>query len=158
VQTDAQILEMMKAAFALRRRPVHFTNFKHCEECAEHDELLRSRDVDSLRFEDVGNPGWDPICFVSEEGFAYFMPALARLALSGQSESNDWYGSQLLFHLCSDGQNNRRFIACTPEQRRAVVALLQHIVETRASQVDSERAADELFQAIEIWSNESPSN
>lgn len=149
---------MVKAAFALRRRPVHFTNFKHCDECAEHDELLRSRDLDSLRFEDVGNPGWDPICFVSEEGFAYFMPALARLALAGRADSNDWYVSQLLFHLCYDGQNNRRFLARTSEQRRAVVEMLKHIVETRAAEVDYERATDELFQAIEIWSNESPTN
>jgi hypothetical protein len=158
VQTDAQILAMVKEAFALRRRPVHFTNFQHCDECAEHDALLRSRDLESLRFEDVGNPGWDPICFVSEEGFAYFMPALARLALSGMAKSNDWYISQLLFHLCHDGQNNRRFLACTPEQRRAVAELLKHVVETRAAEVDYERATDDLFHAIEIWSNESPTN
>jgi len=149
---------MVKEAFALRRRPVHFTNFKHCDECAEHDQLLRSRDLDSLSYDDVGNPGWDPICFVSEEGFAYFMPALARLALSGQAESHDWYGSQLLFHLCYDGPNNRRLLACAPEQRRAVVALLEHIVETRAKLADDHNATDALFQAIDIWSNESPTD
>jgi hypothetical protein len=34
------------------------------------------------------------------------------------------------------------------------VEFLQHVVETRASLADSELQADELLQAIEIWSDE----
>jgi len=155
MQTDAQVLRTVKEAFATCRRPAHFTNYTHCEECAEHDELLRSRDSDSLSFDDVGNPGWDPICFVSPEGFSYYFPALARLALDGSDRTHDWYGSQLFFHLCYDGRQNSRFLACTPEQRRAVTALLRHLVETRAELADSHLATDDLFQALEIWSDES---
>jgi hypothetical protein len=155
VQTDAQILEMVKEAFATRRRPVHFTNFKHCEECAEHDELLRSRDVDTLKLDDVGNPGWDPICFISPEGFAYYLPALARLALASNEKTHTWYVSQMLFHLCSDGHNNQRVQFCSPEQRQAIITLLHHLVETKAALIDEHRIADELFQAIAIWSEDS---
>ena len=152
--SDADILQGVQQAFAGCRRPEHFMNFTHCEECAEHDELLRSRDIYTLRIEDVGNPGWDPICFISPEGFAYYLPALARLALAEPDYAHGWYGGQLLFHLCSDGRRNERLLACTPEQRRSVVEFLQHLAETRASLADSELRTDDLFQAIEIWSDE----
>ena len=154
--SDADILQRVQQAFAVCRRPEHFTDFTHCEECAEYDEVLRSRDIYTLRIEDVGNPGWDPICFVSAEGFAYFLPALARLALGEPDYVRGWYGGQLLFHLCSDGRRNERLLACTPEQRRAVVEFLQHLAETRASLVDSELRTDDLFQAVDIWSDETP--
>lgn len=154
--TDADILQRVQQAFAGCRRPEHFTDFTHCEECAEHDELLRARDIHTLRIEDVGNPGWDPICFISPEGFAYYLPALARLALAEPDSVHGWYGGQFFWHLCYNGRKNALWLVCTPEQRRVVVELLRHIAETRASLVDSELLTDELFQAIEIWSDETP--
>ena len=154
--SDAQILQIVQQAFAGCRRPEHFTNHTHCEECAEHDEVLRSRDVGSLRLEDVGNAGWDPICFISPEGFAYYLPALARLALAQPVEPQGWYGVQLIFHLRGDGRRNQRMLGCTPEQRRAVVAFLRHFIETRASLADGCLCTDDLLQAIEIWSDEAP--
>jgi len=152
--SDTSIIQTVQQAFAKRRRPERFTNHKHCEECAEHDKVLRSRDIYSLRIEDVGNPGWDPICFTSPEGFAYYIPALVRLALSGPAEPHGWYGDQLLFHLCSDGRRNQRVLACTRAERRAVVAFLKHLVETRSQLADSYHCSDELFHAIEYWSDE----
>lgn len=77
MKNDAAILAVIDAEFGAVPRPEHFTDFTHCCECAEHDEALRSRDRASLRIEDVGNPGWDPLCFCSAEGIAYFFPALA---------------------------------------------------------------------------------
>lgn len=154
--SDADILQRVQQAFAGCPRPEHFTNFTHCEECAEHDEVLRSRDLHTLRIEDVGNPGWDPICFIYPEGFAYYLPALARLALAEPDERHGWYGGQLLFHLCSEGRRNERLLACTPEQRHVVVQFLQHLGETRASLADSELRSDDLSQAIGIWSVQTP--
>jgi hypothetical protein len=154
--TDADIFRTIKQAFAGCRRPDHFTEYTHCMECAEHDEVLRSHDVDTLRIEHIGNPGWDPICFISTEGFTYYFPALARLALAEPDNAHGWYGGQLLFHLCSDGRRNERLQACTPEQRRAVVEFLHHLAESRASLAESELSTDDLFQAIEIWSDEPP--
>jgi len=156
VTSDADILQKVQRAFAKCRRPKHFTNYTHCEECAEHDELLRSRDIYTLRIDDVGNPGWDPICFISPEGFAYYLPTLARLALAESDYAHGWYGGQFLRHLCSDGPKNKRMLVCTPEQRQVVVDLLRHILETRATLVESELHTDDLFQAIEIWSDETP--
>jgi hypothetical protein len=62
---DTEALGILDAAFGPCPRPEHFTNDKHCEECAEHDELLRNRDRDTLTVADVGNPSWDPICFIT---------------------------------------------------------------------------------------------
>jgi hypothetical protein len=154
VTSDADILQIVQQAFARCHRPEHFTNYTHCEECAEHDELLRSRDIHTLRIEDVGNPGWDPICFISPAGFAYYLPALACLALAEPDYAHGWYGGQFLWHLCYDGRQNKGRLTCSPEQRRAVVELLRHIAETRASLIESELCTDDLSQAIEIWSDE----
>jgi hypothetical protein len=90
VSSDNQVLRRIQLAFASRVRPDHFTNYMHCSECAEHDEVLRSRNSDTLRIEDVGNSGCDPICYISPEGFAYYLPALARLALKKRAEPHGW--------------------------------------------------------------------
>ncbi len=154
MQSDASIILTVQQAFAERLRPAHFTNFEHCEECAEHDEVLRSRDIDSLSIEDVGNIGWNPVSFTSPQGFAYYLPALVRLALAEPVDPTSWYGSQLLFGLCYNGRGNERVLACSVQERRAVVAFLRHLVETRAQLVDSYFCSDDLFQAIEYWSDE----
>ena len=153
--TDADILERVQQAFAGCRRPEHFGNFTHCEECAEADELLRSRDVHTLCIGDVALPS-SLMSYISPEGFAYFFPALVRLTLAEPDDFYGWYGSELFYCLRSDGRRNDRFLAFTPEQRRVVVEFLHHVAETRARLADSELCTDELFQAIEIWSDEIP--
>jgi hypothetical protein len=151
VSSDANIIEQTKQAFSTARRPEHFTDFTHCEECQEHDELLRSRDLDTLGMEDVGNPGWDPICFITPQGFRYYFPALARLALEEPTQQFGWYLPQLLFHLTYDGPQSRHLQACSRQQHRAVVAILRHVVETRHDSIVSEGCANELQTAIELW-------
>jgi hypothetical protein len=148
VPPDSQILDIVEQAFRSRVRPEHFTNYNHCDECEEHDELLRSRDIHTLTIKDVGNIGWDPICFVSPDGFAYYLPALARLALA-QPNDVGWYGTQLLFHLSSDQE---RILACTPDQRNAVCAYLRHLFDTRLEIAKLYMCDDDLLQTIALWS------
>jgi len=155
--TDAGILMRIREAFSSAARPERFTDRDHCCECAEHDDLLRSRDLDSLRAEDVGNPGWDPICFVTDAGFLYFFPALARLALDQPTCSQGWYLEQLLFHLTYEGSSNRRLLAATPEQRDAVVLLLRHVQATRAALVSEHLCAAELQDALSVWGSDAES-
>jgi hypothetical protein len=120
-------------------------------ECAEHDALLASRDLDSLRVEDVHNAGWDPICFVTAASFRYYLPALRRLAFES-AITEDWYLPQLLFHLIGDGPQNRRVMGCTAAQQRAVAAALWHVVETRPELIVRCEIANDLQKALEIWS------
>ena len=63
-------------------RPVVFTRDPvQCPECSEH-EATRSRITPlTISLTEVGNPGWDPLCFAANDAFRYFMPGLARLAL-----------------------------------------------------------------------------
>ena len=72
------------------RKPVHFTHYEHCDECLEHDQTLLNCDVDSIGLEALGNPGWDPLCFCTEEGFRYYMPALVRLLKTAKR----WQGTK----------------------------------------------------------------
>lgn len=91
MQSDADILQLIARVFSDCRRPEHFTDYRHCPECLDHDNLLRSHDLVSIRLEDVGNACWDPMCFVEPEGFSYYFPALARLTLSPPDDFYGWY-------------------------------------------------------------------
>ena len=73
-------IEEAKIIFYINK-PVHFTNYEHCEECAEHDETLLSKTIDSIGLDEIGKEGWDPICFCSNEGKIYYMPSFIRLSL-----------------------------------------------------------------------------
>ena len=154
--SDAAVLEFVRGAFSDCPKPEHFTNYDHCEECQEHDDVLRSREVDSLAIKDVGNGCWDPLCFTSAEGLAYFFPALARLVLAEPTERFGWYGPQFFFHLTYDGQRNRFLLYSTAEQKMAVVALLKHIGATRQNQLADYMQIDEFQAAIGLWSGTQP--
>ena len=149
--TDREILAELDSAFGGCPRPEHFTDFRHCCECAEHDALLLLRDRETLRLEDVGNAGWDPLCFTSAEGLLYYMPALGRLALDPPGELTDWYVPQLHFHLTYDGANNRILRAASPAQRLAVVRLLRHILTTRDAMCQDWDCRDDLLGALALW-------
>jgi len=150
VQPDVEVLRRIGEACAAPR-PEHFTDRGHCCECADHDDLLRSRDLESLVVADVGNAGWDPICFVTDQAFFYYFPALARLALDAPSYGYGWYLEQLLFHLTYEGTSNRRMVAAEPQHKRAVCQLLEHVLETRAALVEEYGCQDELNLALAIW-------
>ena len=144
-------MAQIDAAFGSVERPEHFTNHTHCCECAEHDELLRARDRETLGISDVGNPGWDPICFSSPQGIAYYFPALARLALAPPDPGYGWYADQLLFHLYSGFPENRFLQFCTPAQRVAVASLLGYIIESRTALVEFYDSTDNFLRCYELW-------
>jgi hypothetical protein len=150
--TDAAVLALVDAAFGEVLKPEHFTNFEHCEECAEHDQTLREHDRATLGLEQLGNPGWDPLCFCSSEGMAYYFPTLARLSLAKTADPWNWYGEQLLFHLLSGGSRNDFFQYCATTQRAAIAALISYWIETRPSEYLLESTVDELLQAHTLWS------
>src|SRR6188474_2254840 len=119
--TDDEMLAAIASAFAVVPRPEHFTNHTHCDECWEHDEVLRARDLDTLQIEDVGSQAWNPITMATPHGFAYYLPALARLALDPPPLKDwDWYGYIILFELRWNGPRNERWLYCSKEQRDAV--------------------------------------
>lgn len=154
VTPEERALTRVDAAFGGVARPEHFTNWTHCCECAEHDALLRARDRQSLALADVGNPGWDPICFISPQGLAYYFPALARLALAEADPVYGWYADQLLFHLYSGYRENAFFRFCGAEQRAAVADLLAVLIEERTELAEAYAAGDELLRCWGLWAGE----
>jgi hypothetical protein len=142
------LLRRIEQAFATPR-PAHFTNHRHCCECAEHDETLRQHTPDSIGLAQLGLPGWDPICFINSAGFLYYFPALARLALEGTGDS--YYLDQFLFHITYDGPRNKLWQACNEPQRKLVGELLDTVLEHRAEEVEEMMNTDELLCALEIW-------
>ncbi|MCL1498580.1 hypothetical protein [Xanthomonas nasturtii] len=151
MKTDTEILGILDLAFADIQKPDHFTNYQHCEECLEHDDTLRSHDRDTLRLDHVSNAGWDPLCFCSAEGKAYFMPTLIRFALE-RANHPDWYAHQLLFHLAGDGTDNALYQYCNKTQKDAISEFLSHFIETRANEIEERMCADEFLLIHQRWS------
>jgi hypothetical protein len=152
MSTDEQILLTIDSAFGDVPRPEHFCDPTHCPECAEHDALLTSRDRSTLQISDVGNEAWDPMCFSSPQGFAYYFPSLARLALAPPTYNFVWYCDQLLSHLFSGAEHNTFLSYCSSEQRSTVAALIAHFISTRTSLPERMSNDDDLARAHTIWS------
>jgi len=144
-------IEEANRLFGNEDRPEHFTNYKHCSECAEHDETLRQSNPETLTLNEI-RPGRDPLCFITPEGFRYYFPALVRLAIDGTGPT--YFIDQLIFHLELDGNENCRFQAFSAAQREFVVRVLNYLVETHAAEIEENLDSENLFRTIAIWENE----
>ena len=141
--TDAQALAIVVEAFRDAARPEHFTDYTHCDECAEHDATLRGHSPESIGIKELGNPGWDPVCFLTDEGFHYYLPGLARLALA---TGREYYLYQFLFHLnCS-----RRLRTLTKRQKAAISSFLRHLRETRRAEIKRNLDLERLDVVVEL--------
>ena len=157
-EADQKLFSSIDQAFDGIAKPEHFTNYEHCGECKEHDDTLRKGTRETLRREDLGNAGWDPITFSSVEGMGYYFPVLARFALLPDVwTDHSWYGSQLLSHLSWDGGTNRFLAWCSPKQRDAVYALLNHLMATRMPAITNYGDEDALLNALVSWQPPNPS-
>lgn len=103
-------------------------NPEHCCECAEHEEIMQAVTPETVALAQVGSPAWDPVCFLTDEAYCYFMPGFARLVLG---RGDDYYLDQFLFHLESG-----RVSCLNEEQCRAIAALLDHLYETRSDEIE----------------------
>lgn len=133
-------------------KPQHFTNYRHCCECAEHDETLSAHDQDSIGLQQLGSPGWDPLCASSVEGLIYYMPALVRLTLDTIDNPQETYLDQLLFHLIQDGEDNRLVRACSREQKEFIARFLEYLIDTHSAEITAGVfRSDDILRAHEIW-------
>ncbi|MBZ0291330.1 MAG: hypothetical protein K8L99_02075 [Anaerolineae bacterium] len=125
---DTVLAAIDKAFGHLSRPQAMVRNPNHCDECADHEAVMQAVTPQTVSLQEVGSPAWDPVCFLSDEAFCYFMPGLARLSLnSGQ----DYYLSQFLFHL----EQGFRIDPMNAEQRRALAQLIDYIGETMLDEV-----------------------
>ena len=133
------------------QRPEHFTNHEHCEECAEHDQTLLSADIETIGLDELGNPGWEPICFTSAEGKKYFLPAFIRLSI--ETINDEFYFGQFLFHLEGNGPDNQFYLSCSEEQREFIASFISYMIENYSEQIKAEFCTDEALRCRDIWSN-----
>jgi len=149
--SDDQLIELVDQVFGASLRPEHFTDFEHCEECAEHDDLLRSRDRVSLTIDDVGNPGWDPLVASSASGIAYFMPTLVRLAMQSDDATDGlWFAGHLMMHFWHGGRHNKCLIDFDVAQRDAIVALAEFLINERSHECGP--YLEDILQVHDYWS------
>ena len=97
--------------------------------------------------EDLGNPGWDPLCFVDDEGFRYWFPAMVRLALDSSGD----YIDQFLFHLNYRAAYRELGPALNPDQHLLIRDVLHFLLDDRVESVELTHSGDDLISAIEIW-------
>ncbi len=144
----SELIEEACSIFPASIRPHDFIDPNHCEECREHNDCLKAHTREDISYLELGNSGWDPICFVDEKGFEYYFPALVRLAINGKD--NEYYIDQFLFHLT---QNSSR-LPFSPEQALFIVKVLEYLLENKAEEIESNMDDDELLNAIQLWNNE----
>ena len=134
-------LAAIEKEFADIEKPKHFTNYRHCDECAEHDETLLNATRETISLNELGSPAWDPICFVTNpEAFKYYLPAMARLAAG---RGNEFYLDQFLFHLNAE---RIRFISASG--RKAIADYLEELLESMPDEIENCMATDDLLSKI----------
>jgi hypothetical protein len=148
----SELIDLVTDAFKNAPRPEHFTDYLHCEECAAHDPLFRSRDQQSLTLEDIEFCGYFPVTQLTPEGFRYYLPSLIQLALR---KEGDWFLHELAtFQLatCSELLPSRLKIL-SPHAEAAVLQFLLYVKEMPLADdwpTDDRRGLDET---IAFWRN-----
>jgi hypothetical protein len=134
----------VRDAFANVPRPAELGRGTcRCEECAEHEQTLASHTPETITLAELGNPGWDPMCFANDAAFAWYMPAMVRFALT-----TDLYIDQLCFHLALPSRAD----ALTAEQTGAVRdALWAYVEATPPGELDccDARAIEDALRKLD---------
>ncbi|MDO5623558.1 MAG: hypothetical protein Q4G71_02600 [Pseudomonadota bacterium] len=148
---DQAVLAQIDQAFGPVPCPAHFTD-DYLDGCdsQDHDEVLSARPRERLRRGDLGQSGWNPLCFTHAAATAYLFPTLARYALMPRISGREAYADLLLWNLENEGERNRFFSAFTPAQRAAVARFLRHLKATRL-EPDLHFSLPELNRAIATW-------
>ena len=136
-----EVYRAVEVGFSDATRPEMFVRGScRCEECMEHESEMQSFDPLDLPLEKLDNPGWDPICFASNEAWSYLMPGLVRLVFEHPSA----YIDQFTFHV---GQPER-LNALTAEQARALEEVLNYLLLHEPRVLEENRVVDELLQTV----------
>lgn len=137
--TRNEVIDEVRNAFAGAPRPKMFIRGTcRCDECLEHEQDMQSFSPDDLPIQKLCNPGWDPICFASNQAFAYLVTGLVTLVL----EHPDEYIQQFIFHV----EQPERLEYFTPSQAGALIKVMDILVLEEAAAVDNNCAVDDLFR------------
>lgn len=121
----SRILDRFNAGFAGIPRPGHFTNYAHCEECAEFNRFFQSFDQRSMTLEqfEATDCNWESICFLTPEGFRYWLPVFVRMGVSDHPKADYFLERLITFHLIDPSDHQ---LSMLNEQQ---VRLIAHLTE-----------------------------
>jgi hypothetical protein len=137
--------EKLLKTFNSRERPKHFIDRDHCDECAEHDATLCSKNNDTLSFGDVGNISYSPISFITVEGFLYYLPGLARLA---RDTGDNYFLMTFLIYLDDWERRN----AMTEPEKRALASYLSDLKQYAFTSIEYNLDHEDMDELIS-WLN-----
>jgi hypothetical protein len=150
-----QVIEKLYKEFSVYKRPAHFTDYKHCDECEEHDETMRRATLETLCSEHLGCIGYAPFSFLTEEGFAHYLLRIIELAAIGElNKFGEPFVLQVALQLCPTN-NYDRFSRYTKSQCKAVYDALCHTNATQYEALSEYCYISDMENAIEYWKNRS---
>ena len=147
--------EIIKEAyfeFSSFERPEHFTNYTHCEECAEHDVTLQQCALHDIGSNQVGTISWNPISLLTTDAYGYVMPRLIELSLNLELNMADEF---ILFDwliYITPGPENNRGKGFSKKQRLVILNTLKYIEKQIWPGIDENYHEEILHDAISVWS------
>jgi len=137
--TKDKIIAQVDQSFGILQRPRMFIRGTcSCDECMEHEETMQSFALPHLPLDKLGSPSWDPICFASDNAFAYLIPGLVRLVLNHTEN----YVSQFLFHLDSPD----RIAVLSKRQRLTLLHTLDYLFMNETEALDNNMVIDDFVR------------
>jgi len=137
--TKDEIIAQVDQSFGNLPRPRMFIRGTcSCDECMEHEETMHSFALPDLPLDKLGYPSWDPICFASDNAFAYLIPGLVRLVLNHTEN----YVSQFLFHLDSPD----RIAVLSKRQRLTLLHTLDYLFMNETEALDNNMVIDDFVR------------
>jgi len=140
------------SGFANIARPQHFTDYAHCEECAEYDRQLQSVEGRALSASDIGTVAWGPIPFLTPQAMAYYLPRLIELALNGaRNKENDPFVCQFLNQVARYGKGAKQFSCLSAEHKLLMLRSLEYISAAYLPEIEAQFYGDMLQEALHGW-------
>ena len=137
--TKDKIIAQVDQSFGILQRPRTFIRGTcSCDECMEHEETMQSFALPHLPLDKLGSPSWDPLCFASDNAFAYLIPGLVRLVLNHTEN----YVSQFLFNLDSPD----RIAVLSKRQRLTLLHTLDYLFMNETEALDNNMVIDDFVR------------
>jgi hypothetical protein len=145
------IINLAYREFSEFPKPDHSTDYLHCLECKEYDDLLRNVKCADLTIEQIGTECWGPVAFLLPEAMAYYMPKFIELALLNvDNKAGSPYITQFINQI---GLNRSRpcfsLFRCT--HISIVGAAFRHIDENYRQIVEYHCWENDLDEALNNW-------
>jgi len=145
------ILNNLYETFSEHKRPSHFTDYQHCPECNDHDQMMLSATLETLDSEHLGNAGWSPFSFLTVDGFSHYMPRIMELAITGKGNVHgEFFLTDFLFHL-NPSEDYDRFTSYSYEQCKSILDALLYTQEKYKSEIEDEFSVEDMESAISYW-------